>query len=338
MNNNTIKNSSIHNSPLYPFKFEPILKPIIWGGSDICRFKNIAPIQEGIGESWEISGVRNNISRISNGELAGTSLDELLNSRGEELVGKKIYQKFGNTFPLLIKFIDARDDLSIQVHPDDVLGKERHNSFGKTEMWYVINAAPGAYLYSGFKEAITPEEYPETVKNNTFTDKLMRYELKAGDVFYLPAGRVHAIGSGCFIAEIQQTSDITYRIYDYNRKDAAGNSRELHTELAKDAIDFKVYDSYKTEYEKEINHPVKLVNSPYFTTHLLEMDSLMERDYTALDSFVIYICMAGHCTVKDNKGYSEIIRQGESLLLPSDTKSVQIIPNEFSRLLETYVE
>lgn len=337
-NNNTIGNSSIDSGKLYPFKFEPILKPIIWGGSDICRFKKIDPIQEGIGESWEISGVRGNISRISNGHLAGATLDELLNQCGEELVGKKVYQKFGNTFPLLIKFIDARDDLSIQVHPDDVLGKERHNSFGKTEMWYVINATPGAYLYSGFEEKIDPEEYPETIKNNTFTDKLKKYNVKAGDVFYLPAGRVHAIGAGCFIAEIQQTSDITYRIYDYNRKDAAGNSRELHTELAKDAIDFNVYDSYKTEYESNINYPVKLVTSPYFTTHLLEMDTPMERNYTTLDSFVIYICMAGRCTVKDDKGNSVVIRQGESILIPADTQSVKIIPDEFSKLLETYVE
>ncbi|WP_298648700.1 type I phosphomannose isomerase catalytic subunit [uncultured Proteiniphilum sp.] len=335
---NTTGNASINNGTLYPFKFEPILKPVIWGGSDICRFKKIEPLREGIGESWEISGVPGNISHISNGHLAGTSLDELLSRCGEELVGKKVYQKFGNTFPLLIKFIDARDDLSIQVHPDDALAKERHGSFGKTEMWYVINAAPGAFLYSGFQESITPEEYPETVKNNTFTDKLKKYDVKAGDVFYLPAGRVHAIGAGCFIAEIQQTSDITYRIYDYNRKDAAGNSRELHTELAKDAIDFKVYDSYKTNYDNNINHPVKLVTSPYFTTQLLEIDSPMKRDYTTLDSFVIYICMAGHCTVKDDKGNSEIIRQGESMLIPADTQSVTIIPDEFSELLETYVE
>ena len=336
--NNTIKNLPLNNGTLYPFKFEPILKSIIWGGSDICRFKNISPIQEGIGESWEISGVRGNISCISNGHLAGTLLDELLDRYKEKLVGKKVYHKFGNTFPLLIKFIDARDDLSIQVHPDDTLAKKRHNSFGKTEMWYVIHAAPGAYLYCGFKENITPEEYPETVKNNTFTDKLMKYEVKAGDVFYLPAGRVHAIGSGCFIAEIQQTSDITYRIYDYNRKDASGNSRELHTELAKEAIDFKVYDSYKTEYENQVNQPVELVTSPYFTTHLLEVNAPMEQDYNDLDSFVIYICMAGHCTVKDEKGNTEVLRKGESMLIPADTKSITIIPDEFTQLLQTCVK
>jgi mannose-6-phosphate isomerase len=323
---------------LYPFQFEPILKPVIWGGADICRFKKIEPLREGIGESWEISGVHGNVSRVSNGRLAGASLNELLARGREKLVGKKVYQKFGNTFPLLIKFIDARDDLSIQVHPGDALAKKRHNSFGKTEMWYVINAAPGAYLYSGFKESITPEEYPETVKNNTFTDKLMRYDVKAGDVFYLPAGRVHAIGAGCFIAEIQQTSDITYRIYDYNRKDAAGNSRELHTEQAKDAIDFRVYDSYKTEYGKNRNSPVAIATSPYFTTQLLEMDIPVKRDYSALDSFVIYICIAGRCTVKDDKGNCEIIRRGQSMLIPADTQSVTIIPGEFSELLETYVE
>lgn len=327
-----------HSVTLYPLKFEPILKPVIWGGSDICRFKNIEPLRDGIGESWEISGVSGNISVISNGGLAGTSLEELLYSSGEKLVGKKTYQKFGNFFPLLIKFIDARDNLSIQVHPNDTLAGKRHNSFGKTEMWYVINAAPGAFLYSGFEKNITPEEYPETIKNNTFTDKLKRYDVKTGDVFYLPAGRVHAIGAGCFIAEIQQTSDITYRIYDYNRKDAAGHGRELHTELAKEAIDFTVYDSYRTNYETNLNHPVPLVKSPYFTTQLLEMDIPMERNYAGLDSFVIYICMAGHCTVKDNKGNSVSIRRGESMLIPADTQSLTIFPDEFSQLLETCVE
>lgn len=337
-NNDITKNSSILEGALYPFKFEPILKPVIWGGSDICRFKNIEPQQDGIGESWEISGVQGSISRISNGHLAGTSLEELLTLRGEELVGKKIHQKFGTTFPLLIKFIDARDNLSIQVHPNDALAQQRHNSFGKTEMWYVIKATPGAFLYTGFKESITPEEYIETVRNNTFTDKLMKYDVKSGDVFYLPAGRVHAIGAGCFIAEIQQTSDITYRIYDYNRKDASGNSRELHTELAKDAIDFKVYESYKTEYEKEPNQPVELVASPYFTSHLLEMNKPMVRNYETNDSFIIYICMAGRCTVQDDKGNIETINQGESMLIPADTNTITITPDGFSQLLETRAE
>lgn len=323
---------------LYPLKFEPLLKPVIWGGTEICKFKNIKPLRDGIGESWEISGVRGNVSIVSNGYLAGKSLDKLNSLYKEMLVGKHVHKKFGDTFPLLIKFIDARDNLSIQVHPDDALAKERHNSFGKTEMWYVVNATPGAFLYSGFAESITPDDYLEKIKDNTFTETLRRYEVKAGDVFFLPAGRVHAIGAGCFIAEIQQTSDITYRIYDYNRKDAAGNPRELHTEMAKDAIDYNVYSSYKTDYRKKTNYPVKLVSSSFFTTKLLDIDIPVTRDYSNIDSFVIYICMAGHCTIKDNKGNSEFIQQGESMLIPADTESVIIIPSESSKLLETYLE
>lgn len=323
---------------LYPLKFRPILKPVIWGGSDICRFKNIQPERDGIGESWEISGVKGNVSVVSNGDLSGTSLDEMIQTYKGALVGNKIYEQFGPTFPLLIKFIDARDDLSIQVHPDDKLAKERHDSFGKTEMWYVVKATPDAFLYSGFEQQITPDEYVEKVKNNTFTDTLMRYEVQEGDVFFLPAGRVHAIGAGCFIAEIQQTSDITYRIYDYNRKDTAGNTRELHTELAKDAIDYNVQDSYQTTYEQAINQPVKLVTSSYFTTHLLELDRPMERDYQTIDSFVILICMGGSCTLNDNKGNSVHVAQGETVLVPAQSESIKLSPNGDCKLLETYAE
>lgn len=323
---------------LYPLKFDPILKSIIWGGSAITDFKNIKPSLDGIGESWEISGVENNISIISNGELTGLSLEELLSDKKELLVGKKVYNHFGDTFPLLIKFIDANDDLSIQVHPDDKMAEERHNSFGKTEMWYVVNAAPGAFLYSGFEKNISPDEYVDSVKDGTFTGTLKKHIVKEGDVFFLPAGRVHAIGAGCFIAEIQQTSDLTYRIYDYDRRDADGNTRELHTELAKDAIDFKVYDSYKTEYNKEINQPVKLVSCPYFTTNLLEVDIQMSRDFKKIDSFIIYMCLSGHCTLKDNKGNSVFIDRGETVLIPADTDKLLIIPSESSKLLEIYIE
>ncbi|MEA5045495.1 MAG: type I phosphomannose isomerase catalytic subunit, partial [Petrimonas sp.] len=249
-----------------------------------------------------------------------------------------VYEKFGNTFPLLIKFIDARDDLSIQVHPDDKLAKERHNSFGKTEMWYVIKASSDAFLYSGFSTQITPDEYIKTIENNSFTDKLQKYDVKTGDVFFLPAGRVHAIGAGCFIAEIQQTSDLTYRIYDYNRRDAQGNLRELHTELAKDAIDYNVYNNYQTEYTASLNQPAELVTCEYFTTNLLEMDIPMARHYNALDSFVVYICIQGHCTLKDNKGNSVFIGQGETVLIPADTESALIIPSETTKLLETFIK
>lgn len=323
-------------SNLYPIKFRPILKSIIWGGSDITKFKNINPQQEGIGESWEISGVPGDISIIENGHFAGTSLQTLLSEKREQLVGSDVYHKFGNKFPLLIKFIDAQDNLSIQVHPDDKLAGERHNSFGKTEMWYVVKAAPEAFLYTGFEKQITPEEYEKSIEDNSFTDSLKKHMVKEGDVFFLPAGRVHAIGAGCFIAEIQQTSNITYRIYDYNRKDAQGNSRELHTELAKDAIDFKIYDTYKTEYKKELNKPVELVTCPYFTTNLLELSESINRDYKEKDSFVIYMCIEGGANIEDNKGNKLTVVQGETILIPADTKSVTVVPNNNCKLLEVF--
>ena len=324
------------NSNLYPLKFRPILKSIIWGGSDISKFKNIEPIQDGIGESWEISGVQGDISIIENGHLAGTSLQTLLSESREQLVGSEVYHKFGNKFPLLIKFIDAQDDLSIQVHPDDKLAGERHNSFGKTEMWYVVKAAPGAFLYTGFEKEISPDEYEKSIEDNSFTDSLKKHIVKEGDVFFLPAGRVHAFGAGCFIAEIQQTSNITYRIYDYNRKDAQGNSRQLHTELAKDAIDFKLYDTYQTEYNKQLNKPVELVTCPYFTTNLLEIDEFIKRDYSQKDSFVIYMCLEGSLNLVDNKGNSLLIERGESLLIPAETNYVEISPNNHCKLLEVF--
>lgn len=322
---------------LYPLKFKSILKSIIWGGDEICKFKKITPVEDGVGESWEISGVEGNISLVANGELENKSLEELISSYKEQLVGKKNYESFGTKFPLLIKFIDARDNLSIQVHPDDELAKKRHDSFGKTEMWYVINAAQGAFLYSGFGKPITPDSYVKSIEDNTFVDNLAKHDVKKGDVFFLPAGRVHAIGAGTFIAEIQQTSNITYRIYDYNRKDANGNGRELHTELAKDAIDYKVYDNYRTAYVRKENKPVQLESCKYFTTNLLDVTKDITRDYVDIDSFVIYICMGGACTIRDDKGNDLYIKQGETVLIPADTENVIISPDANVLLLETYV-
>ncbi|MBP1618927.1 MAG: manA [Bacteroidetes bacterium] len=322
---------------LYPLKFDPILKTIIWGGSEICKFKEISPAQDSIGESWEISGVEGNVSTVSDGELKGKKLDEILSEYKGDLLGQKNYERFGNTFPLLIKFIDARENLSIQVHPDDDLAKKRHNSFGKTEMWYVINATEDAYLYSGFKKQLTPETYVQSIEDNSFVDYLDKQNVKPGDVFFLPAGRVHAIGAGTFIAEIQQTSNITYRIYDYKRTDANGNERELHTELAKDAIDFKVYDSYSTNYTPKKDEAILLESNNYFTTHLLELEKPLVRDYADIDSFIIYICMEGNAKILDDKGNELSLKQGESVLIPATTVSVEIVPTGSVKLLETYV-
>ncbi len=322
---------------LYPIKFDPILKSIIWGGSDICKFKGIEPQQDGIGESWEVSGVEGNISVVDGGNLKGKNLQDLIGEYKEQLVGKHNFEKFGTTFPLLIKFIDARDNLSIQVHPDDELGKKRHNSFGKTEMWYVINAAPEAFLYSGFAKQLTPDEYVKSIEDNTFVDYLAKHDVKKGDSFFLPAGRVHAIGSGTFIAEIQQTSNITYRIYDYNRKDANGNGRELHTELAKDAIDYKLYDSYQLSYTHKENEPVQLESCKYFTTNLLELDKPIVFDHSTKDSFIIYICMDGACEIKDSSNTKVEVKQGTTVLIAAANASeITITPKGSVQLLETF--
>jgi len=322
---------------LYPLKFAPILKTIIWGGSEITKFKGI-PEQDGIGESWEISGVEGNISVVEGGGLEGKSLQELIETYKDKLVGKKVFEQFGSKFPLLIKFIDARDNLSIQVHPDDELGMKRHNSFGKTEMWYVINASPAAFLYSGFEKRLDPEDYAKTIEDNTFVNYLAKHDIKKGDSFFLPAGRVHAIGAGTFIAEIQQTSDLTYRLYDYNRTDTNGNPRELHTELAKDAIDFKVYDNYRIDYQHQENEPVLLESCKYFTTNLLELDQTLVQDKSKNDSFVIYICMDGACEIKDASGTAIAVKKGQSVLIPAEnTGNITITPQGQVQLLETYV-
>ncbi len=322
---------------LYPITFAPILKSILWGGNKICSFKEISPIQDGIGESWEVSHVKDNVSVVANGPLQGKSLDELMEIYGSDLLGKKVYERFGKSFPLLIKFIDAKDALSIQVHPDDKLAKERHNSFGKTEMWYVINATDGAFLYSGFAKQLNPDGYIKSVEDNSFTDMLAKHEVHAGDVFFLPAGRVHAIGAGCFIAEIQQTSNITYRIYDFNRKDAQGNPRELHTELAKDAIDYHIYPDYKLEYTPKPNAVQPLVNCPYFTTNLIETKDDKVIGLKNRDSFSIYICMQGKLTLTDDSGSTIEMHQGQTVLISATAKSVTLKPSVECKLLETYI-
>ncbi|MDR2920585.1 MAG: class I mannose-6-phosphate isomerase [Tannerella sp.] len=322
---------------MYPFVFKPILKEIIWGGTDIRPFKGLEPSDAKIGESWELSHVEGNYSIVANGSLEGKTIDELIESYGAKLLGKKVMDQFGKTFPLLIKFIDARDNLSIQVHPDDELAQKRHQSFGKTEMWYVVKAAPDAILYSGFSSQIDADEYVRRVADNTIMDVLQCYEVKEGDVFFLPAGRVHAIGAGCFIAEIQQTSNITYRIYDYNRKDANGNGRELHTELAKDAIDYTVSDDYRTHYQSKKDEPVELVQCKYFTTNLLDIDQPMNRDFSLIDSFVVYICMDGTASICDDKGNELTVHQGQTVLIPAEVQHVSINPSPEAKFMETYI-
>lgn len=322
---------------MYPLKFKDIFKSVIWGGNQIGKFKNKVVNQENVGESWEISQVKNHVSVVANGIEKGKTLTELIEEGGSGFMGRHVYDRFGKNFPLLIKFIDAKDDLSIQVHPDDKLAKVRHDSFGKTEMWYVINAEPGSGLYSGFSTRITPEEYVKRVEDNTIMDVLQFHPVKSGDVFFLPAGRIHAIGKGLLIAEIQQTSDITYRIYDYGRKDNNGNTRELHTQLAKDAIDYNLYDDLKTVYQPKENIPVKLVVCPYFSTNLLDITGEMKCDIASKDSFVIYICMEGRAEIEDNNGYKLSISQGETVLIPASLDWLVIKTDSSVKLLECFI-
>lgn len=324
---------------MYPLKFEPILKQTLWGGDKIIPCKHLNETLPNVGESWEVSAVEGSESVVANGADKGYTLPEMVRKYKEELVGEANYARFGNKFPLLIKFIDAKLDLSIQVHPGDELAKKRHNSFGKNEMWYVIAADKGAKLISGFAEEITPKEYKDRVHNGTFAEVLQTCAIEPGDVFYVPAGRVHGIGAGAFVAEIQQTSDITYRIFDYNRKDKDGKSRELHTSQAMDAINFSdVQDDFRTEYERVQNEPVEMVASPYFTTSVYDMTEEITCDYSELDSFVIFICVEGSCRLTDDNQNEITLRAGETVLLPAAVQEVTIVPEDQRvKLLETYV-
>ncbi|MFJ1490728.1 type I phosphomannose isomerase catalytic subunit [Capnocytophaga canis] len=308
---------------MYPIKFKPILKERLWGGTKLKTLFN-KPIETDItGESWEVSAVKGDISVVANGEFKDKSLQELIDLYPNELLGKHVYERFGTDFPILIKFIDAREDLSIQVHPNDDLAKKRHNSFGKTEMWYVMQADPGAKLIVGFNKDVTKEEYQKHLTEGTLTDIMNYEEVSEGDTFFINTGKVHAIGGGIIIAEIQQTSDITYRVYDFNRKDKNGNLRELHTELALEAIDYQKKDDFKVSYSKSENTTNKMVDCPYFITHYLNLSENFEKKIGAEDSFHIYMCVKGSGIVSDGK--TELsINQGETVLFPAVCDTLQV--------------
>ena len=318
------------------YKFSPILKNTIWGGTKIAPFKNIQTQLRKVGESWEISGVPGNETIVSNGPDAGRKLNDLVAEQKERLVGRANYERFGNEFPLLIKFIDARDDLSIQVHPTDEIAHRQGRERGKTEMWYLMPSEPEATLLCGLKKRITPEEYKQMVSEKTIVDAIARYPVHEGDCFFLPAGRIHAIGSGCFLAEIQQTSDVTYRIYDFDRHDDLGRPRELHTELAAESINYEVLDDYQTHYTPQKNQRVQLVSCPYFTTSVYDIEQPLDLDYTSLDSFVILIPLSGAGIVTEADGTHFVLRAGETVLLPATATRLRV--EGTVKFLETYVE
>ena len=317
------------------FKFNPLLKSILWGGEKIVPFKHLTSDQKQVGESWEVSGVKDNESVVSDGKYKGWTLNKLVETLKDKLVGKENYERFGNEFPLLVKFIDAREQLSIQVHPTDEQAQAQGLGRGKTEMWYVVESDADASLRSGLKQQITPKQYKEMVENDTITEALSEYPVKEGDVFFLPAGRIHSIGAGCFLAEIQETSDVTYRIYDFKRKDNEGNYRELHTKEAAECIDYTVYPDYRTQYEARQNEPVELVSCPYFTTSVYDLTEPMTLDYSDLDSFVIFVGLKGEGEITDAEGNTISFRAGESVLLPATTTVVKV--SGTIKFLESYV-
>ncbi len=290
------------------------------------------------GESWEIADVGKDISVVGNGYLAGNNLGELLEVYMGDLVGDKIYDIFGNQFPLLIKFIDATDKLSIQVHPDDKMAQELHNCQGKTEMWYIVDNEQGAELIAGFNKKVDKEIYLNHLNSNNLVDILNFEKVQPGNVFFLPAGRVHAIGAGILLAEIQQSSDITYRIFDWNRLDDNGKPRDLHTDLALKAIDFNFYESYKTNYNTILNKTVNMVNCPYFFTNILQFDKPIEKDYNLIDSFVIYMAIEGQFIIKPLDTEAVEVNKGESVLLPAVVKNLELEPKEQAKILEVYIK
>ena len=318
------------------YKFNPILKQTIWGGEKILRFKNIDSTLTGVGESWELSAVKGHESVITFGQHVGKTITQLLSEQREQLVGKANYERFGNTFPLLIKFIDADQDLSIQVHPNDEQAERLHGTRGKTEMWYVVDTEQGAHLCPGLSREVTPDEYEAKVNGGTITDILCDYQIAPGDVFFLPAGRIHSIGKGSFIAEIQETSDITYRIFDFNRVDKDGNPRELHTALAKQVIDFSVKSDYRTHYQNSPDERVELASCPLFTTNLFELTSPKTLSYTALDSFVIWMALDGEADCECD-GIATTLNAGETILLPATANDFKVTPHTTAKLLEVYI-
>ena len=325
-------------SDLYPLKFEPQFIPKVWGRNKLQTILNKNPKGNNIGESWEISAVQNQISIVKNGFLKGNNLQELIEVYMGDLVGEHVFEQFGIEFPLLFKFIDAADDLSIQVHPNDAIAKERHNAYGKTEMWYIIQADKGARIISGFKKNTNKAEYLKALQNKELLQILNSEEAKEGDVFFIPSGRVHATGKGILLAEIQQTSDITYRIYDWDRPGPDGKMRDLHTDLALDVIDFKLYDNYKTKYNKQLNKVTELVDCNYFQTRLLHLNGRMEIDYSFVDSFVVYMCTQGKLTINYGGEKPETIEKGETILIPAVIEQLIITTEEESTILEVSIK
>lgn len=317
-----------------PLRFTPIFKEKIWGGTRMSLLlgKNTAPMPN-CGESWEVSGVPGDVSSLESGKA---NLQQLLEQYQGLLTGERVFQKHGNEFPLLVKFLDADEDLSVQVHPNDEQARSRHNCLGKTEMWYIVHADEGAELVVGFEQDTNPADYVAAVEAGQLMPLLHREKVQPGDVLYIPAGRIHTIGKGILLAEIQQSSDITYRIYDFDRTDAAGKKRELHTEQALGVLDFNAYPAYKSVYSDQPNSPVFLAGGDYFHTYKLWLNQVMQRQLRSLDTLVIYVCIAGNCRISAGNGVIEL-KKGQTCLIPACIADVELQPQGECILLETFV-
>lgn len=324
-------------STLYPLRFKPIYIEKLWGGQKIEKFlSKQVNLKNNLGESWEISAVEGNISVVENGFLRGTSLKELIKNYKSDLLGNSVYKKFNEEFPLLVKYIDAREILSVQVHPDDEYARKNHNSNGKNEMWYIIDAEKNSEIVYGFKENINKDIFIKHLNNSCLTEILNFIEVEEGDVFFIPARKLHAIGKGILLAEIQQSSDLTYRVYDWNRVDLDGSKRELHTDLALDVLDFEKSATEKPKFQQKLNSSTNLVSSSFFDVNILWFENEIERDYNNIDSFIIYMCVDGGCdiTCKDTK---TTLNKGDTLLLPAIIKKSVIKPHRNCKMLETFI-
>ena len=325
---------------LYPFLFQPNLHSVVWGGNRLCPYKGMPQSDAPIGESWEVSAVPSSPSIIANGAYAGRDLISVINESPEDILGQAVSEHYRGKLPLLVKFIDARKDLSIQVHPDDEMAQRVHGKMGKSEMWYIIDAKPGSYLYAGFKQEITPEAYKQRVADGTITEVLARHEVKTGDVFYLPAGRVHAIGEGILLAEVQQSSDVTYRIFDYNRPGIDGKPRELHTDLAAQALDYHVEDEYRTLYKGVVNRANLIVNSPYFSVRVTKTATEFHRNLLKYDSFIITMCIEGDCKIRIRAtGEELLLKEGHSCMIPAVLANYDVIPQrQRTQTLDAFID
>lgn len=325
---------------MYPLLFKPNLHSVVWGGNRLELLKQLSPSTLPIGESWEVSAVPSSVSIIGNGEWEGMELTDIIAKYPIEILGESVARQYNNQLPLLVKFIDAQRDLSIQVHPNDEMAKRVHGKLGKSEMWYVIDAQPGAYLYAGFKHQLSKEEYCQKVADGTICDALAKHEVHKGDVFYLPSGRIHAICGGILLAEVQQSSDVTYRIYDYNRPGMDGKPRELHTELAAEALDFSVLDDYRTSYFDDSSRANHCIDSSFFNVRVVEAESQFHRNLIKYDSFIITMCLKGDCWLKvRNSKEMVLIKEGYSCLIPASIADYDIIPiNGHTRLLDAFID